>query len=157
MDDNCESLKMPISLFSLTDTVNTASRMESNGLPNKIHVSEATATELVKFSKGDWLIEREGGVHAKGKNVTIYDASITKYFLDLTLPNACTGKGNMRTFWVNPQKTAGSCISGDTSLNYAPKPVPEPKSNSTTESSGDGKPVERDKLTPQYYAAQAEC
>ena len=65
--NQCVALNTVIFLLFLTDTVNTASRMESNGLPSKIHVSEATANELILFNKGDWLTEREGGVHAKGK------------------------------------------------------------------------------------------
>jgi hypothetical protein len=36
-----------LKLFRLIQTVNTAARMESNGEPNKIHVSQATA-ELLK-------------------------------------------------------------------------------------------------------------
>ena len=61
------------------DTVNTASRMESTGLPNKIQVSSETAKALLSekdsSSKKSWLIPREQKVHAKGK-------------------------GQMETFWV---------------------------------------------------------
>jgi Adenylate and Guanylate cyclase catalytic domain len=55
--------------------VNTASRMESNGLPGKIQVSEATANLLMAAGKGEWVSEREGGIEAKGK-------------------------GDLKTFWV---------------------------------------------------------
>ena len=51
------------------DTVNTASRMESLGLPGVIHASEETAKILIDAGKGSWLTEREGGVEAKGKGV----------------------------------------------------------------------------------------
>lgn len=45
------------------DTVNTASRMESNGIKGRIHVSASTAALLpVK-----WLTEREDKIVAKGK------------------------------------------------------------------------------------------
>ena len=49
------------------DTVNTASRFESNGMPGKIQASEATARLLREAGKDDWLEEREGGIEAKGK------------------------------------------------------------------------------------------
>jgi Adenylate and Guanylate cyclase catalytic domain len=49
------------------DTVNTASRMESNGLPNRIHGSEETAKLLVEAGKGHWVLPREDLVEAKGK------------------------------------------------------------------------------------------
>lgn len=49
------------------DTVNTASRMESNGIKGRIHVSASTAALLpVK-----WLTEREDKIVAKGKGEMI--------------------------------------------------------------------------------------
>jgi len=44
-----------------------ASRMESNGQPNRIHVSQATADLLIEANKGHWLTPREQKVFAKGK------------------------------------------------------------------------------------------
>lgn len=58
------------------DTVNTASRMESNGSPGRIHVSEATAKELRAKGKHSWLVPREDKIVAKGK-------------------------GEMQTYWVS--------------------------------------------------------
>lgn len=46
------------------DTVNTASRMESTGVVNRIHVSEATKQLLEDMS---W--EPSGGVEVKGKGL----------------------------------------------------------------------------------------
>jgi class 3 adenylate cyclase len=59
------------------DTVNTASRMESNGVGGKIHVSQTTADLLVAAGKTKWLIKRPELVAAKGK-------------------------GEMQTYWVEP-------------------------------------------------------
>lgn len=49
------------------DTVNTAARIESTGLKNKIHLSKETANLLVEADKADWVREREDIVVAKGK------------------------------------------------------------------------------------------
>ena len=55
-------LKMPrFCLFG--DTVNTASRMESNGLPQKIHVSSSTATLLAEI--GGYALEVRGQMKIK--------------------------------------------------------------------------------------------
>lgn len=49
------------------DTVNTAARMESNGVKSKIHVSKQTAQQLIQHGREDILIEREEKIFAKGK------------------------------------------------------------------------------------------
>jgi class 3 adenylate cyclase len=59
------------------DTVNTASRMESNGVGGKIHVSQTTADLLMAAGKTKWLVQRPELVTAKGK-------------------------GEMQTYWVEP-------------------------------------------------------
>lgn len=75
------SVKARFQLFG--DTVNTAARMESNGMPGRIHCSQATADLLVSAGKGDWITAREGVVHAKGK-------------------------GEMQTYWIDNAQNSKS-------------------------------------------------
>ena len=77
------------------DTVNTAARMESTGIRNKIQVSQSTYEQLVKDGKANWLKPRSEEVSAKGK-------------------------GTMRTYWLDPRAkkgnsvgSSGSILSGD--------------------------------------------
>ncbi|XP_061564090.1 guanylate cyclase 2G [Cololabis saira] len=49
------------------DTVNTASRMESNSLPLKIHISQPTAEILVQA--GSFEMEERGEIEMKGKGI----------------------------------------------------------------------------------------
>ncbi|CAB9531243.1 Receptor-type guanylate cyclase gcy (Partial), partial [Seminavis robusta] len=51
------------------DTVNTASRMESNGVRGRIHVSQATADAITLAGKASWLTPREDKILAKGKGL----------------------------------------------------------------------------------------
>jgi class 3 adenylate cyclase len=64
------------------DTVNTASRMESNGIAGRIQVSQSTADALILAGKAGWLTPREEKVVAKGK-------------------------GEMQTYWIK-NKTSSS-------------------------------------------------
>eukprot|EP00980_Cylindrotheca_fusiformis_P002188 scaffold500_cov124-Cylindrotheca_fusiformis.AAC.1 len=59
------------------DTVNTAARIESTGVKNRIHLSEETAKLLLQSEKKTWVIPREDMVVAKGK-------------------------GKMKTYWLLP-------------------------------------------------------
>ena len=44
--------------------------MESNGEPNRIHISQATADLMMAANKGSWLTKREEVVAAKGKGMS---------------------------------------------------------------------------------------
>ncbi|KAG7363704.1 adenylate/guanylate cyclase [Nitzschia inconspicua] len=62
------------------DTVNTASRIESSGMPGKIHASKHTVDLLIEAGKGHWATKREDSVSLKGK-------------------------GEVQTFWVSPHSS----------------------------------------------------
>ena len=47
--------------------VNTAARMESNGVKGRIHMSQATADALAARGKGHWITARDEKIEAKGK------------------------------------------------------------------------------------------
>jgi class 3 adenylate cyclase len=49
------------------DTVNTAARMESTGVANRIQLSQDTADYLILADKGNWVSPRQEKVVAKGK------------------------------------------------------------------------------------------
>lgn len=76
------------------DTVNTASRMESNGIKGRIHCSKQTANALLLKKKGHWLTPRREKIVAKGKGKlqtywinetdTQYSTSSTKYSISST-------------------------------------------------------------------------
>ena len=55
------------------DTMNTASRMESNGLRNAIQISQETADLLAAAGKGNWFKPREDKIRAKGKVCLVVD------------------------------------------------------------------------------------
>ena len=67
------------------DTVNTAARMESNGLPGKIHVSEVTAHSLMEGGKENWVQPRTDVIQAKGKG------SLQTYWVNVAMGNSRSG------------------------------------------------------------------
>ena len=56
------------------DTVNTASRMESNGLPDRIQITARVAERL----EGRFIVTERGPIEIKGKG------TVTTYFLEGT-------------------------------------------------------------------------
>jgi len=71
--------------------MNTASRMESNGIGGRIHVSQQTADELIAKGRVNWLVPREDKIIAKGK-------------------------GEMHTYWVEI-RTAKSCTTASSFIS----------------------------------------
>jgi class 3 adenylate cyclase len=71
------------------DTVNTAARMESTGVRDRVQISHVTADLLTVAGKAHWMTERQDVVDAKGK-------------------------GGMRTFWLNPNNRKNSCNTNNT-------------------------------------------
>jgi len=74
------------------DTINTASRMESTGLGGKIQVSAETAELIRRDDKSRWLTKRDTLVAAKGK-------------------------GEMITYWVEPERSHRVSFTGIDGLN----------------------------------------
>lgn len=60
------------------DTMNTASRMESTGIPNRVQISQETSDLLVAADKEHWFEAREEAVQVKGKG------ELTTYLLKLS-------------------------------------------------------------------------
>jgi class 3 adenylate cyclase len=75
------------------DTMNTASRMESTGKRSKIHCSQETADQLIKFGKSHWIKAREDRILVKGK-------------------------GQMQTYWVQIKSDPSAFQKSSGSLNF---------------------------------------
>ena len=69
------------------DTVNTASRMESNGQPDRIHISEDFAMKIAQGASPEF----------EGTDVVIRRAP---YLMRLRGTTTIKGKGEMKTFWL---------------------------------------------------------
>ena len=87
--------------------MNTASRMESNGLKNRIQVSQETADCLTLKGKGSWLKPREDMIEAKGKvgtdSCAIPDDALLIWSF-LNQPFYCmfllSSQGKLQTYWL---------------------------------------------------------
>ena len=81
------------------DTMNTAARMESNGEPGLIHVSQSAADRLLANGRGRWLTKREDKIDAKGL-------------------------GKVTTYWVKVNTdslTSGDCTTSSMSDSLSPR------------------------------------
>ena len=54
-----------------SDTINTASRIETSGQEGRIHVSEETAKLLIEAGKQAWVTPRDGTISVKGKTAPL--------------------------------------------------------------------------------------
>jgi len=71
------------------DTMNVASRIETTGERNKIHVSAEMGALLMDAGEGHWLTERDSLVAAKGKGI------LKTYWLDIRAQSSpSTRSGN---------------------------------------------------------------
>lgn len=74
------------------DTVNTAARMESTGVPSKVQLSLESGELLLAANKGDWVNRREEDVEAKGKG------QLRTYWLQLSsVESSMSRKSNNST------------------------------------------------------------
>ena len=116
------------------DTVNTSSRMESNGLPLKIHISEATRNALLVW--GTFVLELRGEVRSNFLRRRIS----TKLLSQVDMK----GKGVMKTYWLLGENSSGSAptdsdmyfggsivpIDSNANLAFADMPLNQTKLNS---------------------------
>jgi class 3 adenylate cyclase len=94
------------------DTVNTAARMESTGIINRIQMSQTTATLLMEASKGHWVQPREEVVYAKGKG------EMMTYWLTIEDNQKCSrrsnsSRGSERTDSTGDQFVGMKCLGLD--------------------------------------------
>jgi hypothetical protein len=103
------------------DTVNTASRMESNGVRGRIHVSQATADALTAKGKGHWLIRREDKIVAKGKG------EMQTYFIGMsagTKSIASSFPSDMTNAFAN-EFAQELLVTDEVAVGAAPKTAPD--------------------------------
>lgn len=80
------------------DTVNTAARIESTGVRNKIHLSHETAELLHGAGKSNWIRKRNDTVMAKGK-------------------------GEMQTYWLLTEDEMAAGTTAEDGTKAAPLPI----------------------------------
>jgi Adenylate and Guanylate cyclase catalytic domain len=76
-----------------------ASRIESSGTRERIHLSEQTALELIKQGKQDWITPREDVVEAKGKG------RLNTYWLKLNSERLVDSMGPGNSDWSESESS----------------------------------------------------
>ncbi|XP_054656735.1 guanylate cyclase 2G [Dunckerocampus dactyliophorus] len=99
------------------DTVNTASRMESNSLPLKIHISQRTADILVQV--GSFELEQRGEIEMKGKgsHKTYWLLSKEGFNPPLADDGPAQAEGSLQ---LATEKTGGPCRAAEKRTKKAP-------------------------------------
>uniref|UniRef100_A0A3B3XEL6 Guanylate cyclase domain-containing protein n=2 Tax=Poecilia mexicana TaxID=48701 RepID=A0A3B3XEL6_9TELE len=104
------------------DTVNTASRMESNGLPLRIHISQSTADILVQA--GSFELKERGDIEMKGKGVQKTYWLLNKAGFNPTLNSLSSLQGDSLKVQMEKQEVMRSAV--------AKSQLIQPKSSMTT-------------------------
>jgi hypothetical protein len=81
------------------DTVNTAARVESLGIRDRIHLSQETAEILHAAGKSNWITRRTDTIVAKGK-------------------------GEMQTYWLLTDEEVAAGAAVESNINKAAAPLP---------------------------------
>ncbi|XP_043253857.1 receptor-type guanylate cyclase Gyc76C-like [Colletes gigas] len=129
------------------DTVNTASRMESNGEPLRIHISGQCKDALDKI--GGYIIEERGLVHMKGKgDVNTYwltgatEKAIQKREVDVgdLPPLFCRPRRSPK---LNSDSRQASLLAGLGAGSRRQSSVPRPTPDDSTSQCGGSSPIPR--------------
>ncbi|KZC09671.1 Guanylate cyclase 32E [Dufourea novaeangliae] len=129
------------------DTVNTASRMESNGEPLRIHISEQCKDALDKI--GGYIIEERGLVHMKGKgDVKTYwltgatEKAIQKREVDVgdLPPLFCRPRRSPK---LNADSRQASLLGGLGAGSRRQSSVPRPTTDDSSSQCGGSSPLPR--------------
>ncbi|XP_043512198.1 atrial natriuretic peptide receptor 1 isoform X1 [Frieseomelitta varia] len=106
------------------DTVNTASRMESSGLPLRIHISEATKCILDKFGTFDLELRGEVELKGKGRVITYWLKDCSEPDPRLPTPkyrkhSISTPENNLNPLIFPPNNTNGPKANNNTFINLS--------------------------------------
>ncbi|KAK0094945.1 hypothetical protein PV326_009569 [Microctonus aethiopoides] len=129
------------------DTVNTASRMESNGEPLRIHISGPCKEALDKI--GGYIVEERGFVHMKGKgDVKTYwltganEKAIQKREVDVDdlPPLFCRPRRSPK---LNPDSRQASLLAGLGAGSRRQSSIPRPTGEDSVSQCGNSSPTPR--------------
>ncbi|XP_047343121.1 receptor-type guanylate cyclase Gyc76C-like isoform X2 [Vespa velutina] len=129
------------------DTVNTASRMESNGEPLRIHISSQCKDALDKI--GGYIIEERGLVNMKGKGEVktywltgVTEKAIQKREVDVgdLPPLFCRPRRSPK---LNPDSRQASLLAGLGAGSRRQSSVPRPAADDSSSQCGGSSPIPR--------------